>query len=164
MYRLTIFLILFGIWLIFSGQFDVFHLTLGLLSSLFITLISSDFFFEDRSKTLGNRIKEAFRIPGYLLWLLYQILLSNIHVLKLAFSARPTEKIDPSIVRIKTKLKTDFGRFILANSITLTPGTITIDVQDDELLIHSITEHTASGVKDDAMERKISKVFEGGEL
>jgi multicomponent Na+:H+ antiporter subunit E len=164
MYRLAIFLLFFGIWIIFSGQFDAFHLTLGILSSAFITFISSDFLFLDRSRKLSERLKEACRFPGYFLWLLYQILLSNIHVLKLALSPRGMDEVEPSIIRIKTRLKTDFGRYVLANSITLTPGTITIDVQDDELLIHSISKHTAAGVKDDAMERRISKVFEGGEI
>jgi len=164
MYRFAIFLIFFGIWIIFSGQFDAFHLTLGILSSAFITIISSDFLFVDRSKSLGKRLKEACRFPGYFLWLLYQILLSNIHVLKLALSPGGMKQVEPAVIRIKTKLKTDFGRYVLANSITLTPGTITIDMQGDELIIHSISEHTAIGVKDDAMERRISKVFEGGEI
>lgn len=164
MYRLAIFLLFFGIWVIFSGQFDAFHLTLGFLSSVLITVISSDFLFADRSRSLGKRIREACLFPGYFLWLLYQILLSNIHVLKLALSPRGMNEVEPSVVRIKTKLKTDFGKYVLANSITLTPGTITIDMQDDELIIHSISEHTAAGVKDEAMERRISKVFEGGEI
>ncbi len=164
MYRFVIFLILLGTWIIFSGQLDAFHLTLGVLSSLFITIISSDFLFEDRSRSVGTRLKELVRLPGYALWLLYQIVLSNLHVLRLALTPGDLKEVDPSLVTVKTKLKTNFGKYALANSITLTPGTITIKLEGDELLIHSISDFTKSGVLDDTMERKVSKVFEGGEL
>ena len=163
MYRIVIFLLLFGTWIVFSGQFDFFHLSLGLISSLFITAISSSFLFTNRSKSLGARLGELLRLPGYLLWLLWQIILSNIHILKLALTPGEIKELDPTLVRIKTKLKTDFGKYVLANSITLTPGTITIDIEGDELLIHAISKHTADGVKGDTMEAKIAKVFEGGD-
>lgn len=92
--------------------------------------------------------------------MLYQILLSNIHILKLAFSYGEIPEVKPSLVRIKTNLKTDFGKWMLANSITLTPGTITISIEGDELLIHSISSETTEGVLDDSMERKIARIFE----
>ncbi len=163
MYRLCIFLFLFGIWIVFSGQFDSFHITLGVLSSAFITAISSSFLFENRSKGIGVRLHELIRVPIYMVWMLYQILLSNIHILRLALTPGDLPEVEPSLVRIKTNLKTDFGKWILANSITLTPGTITIDIEGDELLIHSISKITTAGVEDDTMERKIARVFEKGE-
>ncbi len=162
MYRIAIFLILFGTWMVFSGLFDAFHLTLGIISCLIVTLISSSFFFENREAGIGQRLQQILRIPGYLIWLLYQIALSNLHILKLALTPGDLKGVDPSLVRVKTKLKTDFGKYALANSITLTPGTITIELDDDELLIHSISEQTKSGVLDNTMEKKVSKVFEGG--
>ena len=58
MYRISIFLLLFGIWIVFSGQFDAFHLALGLISTALVTAISSDFFFADRSRGTGARIQE----------------------------------------------------------------------------------------------------------
>ena len=163
MYRFVIFLLLLGIWIVFSGKFDAFHIILGALSSLFITAISGNFYFTNRSKTMGARIGELLRLPGYALWLLWQIVLSNIHILKLALTPGDIKELTPSLIRIKTKLKTDFGKYALANSITLTPGTITIEVDDDTMLIHSISKVTAEGVKDDTMEKKVAAVFEGGE-
>lgn len=160
MYRLSIFLLLCGIWIVFSGQFDAFHLTLGVLSSAFITAISSSFLFVDRSKGFGVRFQEVIRLPGYLLWMLYQIFLSNIHILKLALTPGDLPQVEPSLVRIKTNLKTDFGKWMLANSITLTPGTITISIEGDELLIHSISKISTSAVLDNTMERKIARIFE----
>ncbi len=162
MYRLCIFLLLFGIWIIFSGQFDWFHLALGILSTAFITAISSSFFLEDRSQGVGDRIQQIIRLPVYLLWMLYQIWLSNIHILRLALSPNELPEVEPSLVRVKTNLKTDFGKWMLANSITLTPGTITIDIEGDELLIHSISQITTEGVESDDMERKIAAIFERG--
>ena len=162
MYRISIFLLLFGIWIVFSGQFDAFHLALGLISTALVTAISSNFFFADRSRGTGARIQEIIRLPWYLCWMLYQILLSNLHILKLALSPGDLPEVQPRLVRIKTELKTDFAKWFLANSITLTPGTITIDIEGDELLIHSISEATTTGVKDDAMQRKIASIFERG--
>ena len=107
-------------------------------------------------------MQEIVRLPWYLSWMLYQILLSNLHILKLALSPGDLPEVHPRLVRIKTGLKTDFAKWFLANSITLTPGTITIDIEGDELLIHSISEFTTTGVEDDAMERKIASIFERG--
>lgn len=163
MYRIVIFLLLFGIWIVFSGQFDAFHISLGVISCLIITGISSSFFFSNRSKGLGTRLKELMRFSGYSLWLLWQIILSNIHILKMALTPGDIKELDPSLVRIKTNLKTDFGKYALATSITLTPGTVTIEIDGDEMLIHSISKHTAKGVKDDTMERKVARVFEGAD-
>lgn len=162
MYRICIFLLLFGIWIVFSGQFDAFHITLGVLSAAFVTAISSSFFFEDRSQGAKERVPQIFQLPWYLLWMLYQIWLSNVHILRLALSPNELPEVQPSLVRVKTNLKTDFGKWMLANSITLTPGTITIDIKGDELLIHSISAETTAGVKDDAMERRIAAIFERG--
>jgi len=105
-------------------------------------------------------LQQIMRIPWYLIWMLYQIWLSNIHILRLALSPNELPEVEPKLVRIKTNLKTDFGKWMLANSITLTPGTITIDIKDDELLIHSISSLTTEGVEGDDMERKIAAIFE----
>ena len=105
-------------------------------------------------------MQQIIRIPWYLVWMLYQIWLSNIHILRLALSPNELPGVEPKLVRIKTNLKTDFGKWMLANSITLTPGTITIDIKDDELLIHSISSLTTEGVEGDDMERKIAAIFE----
>ena len=94
--------------------------------------------------------------------MLYQILLSNLHILKLALSPGDLPEVQPRLVRIRTGLKTDFAKWFLANSITLTPGTITIDIDGDELLIHSISEVTTTGVEDDAMESGKSPRFSKG--
>ncbi|MGI9243301.1 MAG: Na+/H+ antiporter subunit E [Verrucomicrobiales bacterium] len=159
MHKALIFITLLSTWLIFSGFFDAFHVGLGIISSLFITAISGDLFFSERQTTSRDRLREITRIPGYLAWLLWQIILANLHVLKLALAPDGPEEIEPSIVRLKTQLTSPFARFVYAQGITLTPGTVTIRLDGDELLVHAISKESALGL-DGEMERRIAYVFQ----
>jgi multicomponent Na+:H+ antiporter subunit E len=123
------FLIMFGFWILLSGKFDPFHLTLGVLSSALVAFLSSDILMHDTKK--NDRLEVAFRLISYIPWLIYQIVLSTIHVAFLALHPKMLDQIDPTIVTFKTKLKSSVARVALANSITLTPGTITIRVEED---------------------------------
>jgi len=156
LYRAIVFVMLLAVWLVFSGLFDPFHITLGVISCAFVTWLASDMIFADRTISLGRRCRQAFRMAGYLLWLLWQVLLANLHLLRLALS--PRSKIQPHILRYHTKLETDFERFLLANSITLTPGTVTIKIMGDTFYIHAISDVAAGGL-DGEMERRIARVF-----
>ncbi|MEM7601729.1 MAG: Na+/H+ antiporter subunit E [Verrucomicrobiota bacterium] len=156
LYRGVVFGLLFLTWMIFSGLFDAFHLTLGLISCGIITWMSSDLLFEDRTIPLFARLRQGFRLGGYCLWLLWQIVLSNLHLFRLAFSSQ--EALQPHIVRYETKLKTDFEKYLLANSITLTPGTVTIKIMGDTFYIHAISDIAADGL-DGEMERRIAHIF-----
>ena len=162
MYRISIFLLLFGIWIVFSGQFDAFHLALGLISTALVTAISSNFFLPTAPEEPGPAYRKSSACRGISPGCFTKFFLSNLHILKLALSPGDLPEVQPRLVRIRTGLKTDFAKWFLANSITLTPGTITIDIEGDELLIHSISEVTTTGVEDDAMERKIASIFERG--
>ncbi|MEM9017236.1 MAG: Na+/H+ antiporter subunit E, partial [Verrucomicrobiota bacterium] len=102
---------------------------------------------------------QFFRLLNYLRWLLWQIFLSNLHLFRLAFS--PADELQPHILRYETKLETDFQKFLLANSITLTPGTVTIKIMGDTFYVHAISDIAASGLNGE-MERRISHIFETG--
>jgi len=147
---------MFGFWIILSGKFDPFHLSLGVISSSLISLISSDLLFENTSKK--GRFKEALRFIRYTGWLLYQIVLANIYVAFLALHPRMKDMLDPTIVTFKTKLKSNLSRVTLANSITLTPGTITIRMEDDVFYVHSLNRKTAEGLPGE-MEERIARIF-----
>ncbi len=95
----------------------------------------------------------------YLPWLLYQILLSTLHVTFLALHPRMKDKIDPTIVTFKTSLKSDIAKVALANSITLTPGTITIRIEDQVFYVHAISRKAAAGLPGE-MEERLARVFE----
>ncbi|MDH3392350.1 MAG: Na+/H+ antiporter subunit E [Desulfobulbaceae bacterium] len=153
------FLIMFGFWILLSGKFDLFHLTLGVLSSGLVAFLSTDILMHDSKK--NDRLVIAFRFACYTPWLLYQIILSTLHVTFLALHPKMTDRIDPTIVTFKTKLKGNIARVALANSITLTPGTITIRIEDDVFYIHAISRKAAAGLPGE-MEDRLAKVFGEG--
>ena len=160
MYPIVIFLLLLANWVVFSGKFDAFHLGLGVVSSLFVTWISQDFLFHDRKKNWDERMLEAGAFLQYIPWLTIEIVKANLHVFKLAMTRKGYEEIAPRIVTIKTKLKTDFAKFVFANSITLTPGTITMLIRGDVFHVHTMSQFLEDDLLEGAIERKVAEVFE----
>jgi len=161
LYATITFLMLMVAWALFSGLYDRFHLTLGVISALYVTWISSDLLFSDREATLEQRIRQGWRMSCYIPWLLWQVLLSNIQILRLVLSPNLKKRLAPSIVRIETPLESDFEKFALATSITLTPGTVTTRICGNELYVHAITRNSAKGL-DGQMDRRIRRIFEKG--
>jgi len=144
-------------WLVFSGRFDAFHLILGAISCSIVALLSGDLLFP---LPLDPKLPLVWlRFAGYIPWLLYQIFLANLHVMYLVFHPRMRELIDPKIIEFDTKLSSDVARTTFANCITLTPGTITVQVSaGGKFSVHCID--TASGKPlPGKMEAKIAKVF-----
>ncbi|MGV1100699.1 Na+/H+ antiporter subunit E [Thiovibrio sp. JS02] len=167
MFTFATFVVLAGAWLLLSGKFDAFHLALGGISCLLVALISQDLLFQERKKGFVARFGEALRFVPYCFWLLWQILIANFHVILLAISPRLCKReLDPHIFTFRTRLKTDFGKFVLANSITLTPGTVTIRIDGDEFYVHAISRKAAGDLLASEtmseMERRVARVFEGG--
>jgi multicomponent Na+:H+ antiporter subunit E len=156
LYRVIVFGLLMVIWVIFSGLMDGFHLTLGVISCGLVTWMSSDLLFDDREIGLRDRLRQTVRMTLYLAWLLWQIVLANLHLLKLAFGSANLRQ--PQIVRYKTELKTDFEKFLFANSITMTPGTVTIKILGDTFYIHAISDFAVEGL-DGEMDRRIAHIF-----
>ncbi len=159
MYSILVFILLFIVWIVFSGKFDWFHLTLGIFSASFVTYFSSDLYFTDRTIGLLERLGQLYRFCRYLFWLLYQILLANLHVLRLALWRKGLKDVVPTIIRIKTRLQSNYARYVLANSITLTPGTVTLRIEEDILFVHAISRKAAASL-DGEMERRIADIFE----
>lgn len=160
MNRLLTFLLLLVTWVIFSGVIDVFHLSLGAISCGIVTWLSSDFLFQNDGKGLQTRFVEVGRFIGYCLWLLWQIILANIHVLKLALASNNRE-MRPQMVRFRTSLQSEFARYVFANSITLTPGTVTLSVEGDEFVVHAISRKVADELPGE-MEKRVAKIFDQG--
>ena len=151
------FIILFGFWLIFSGKFDLFHLILGCVSCLLVAAVSSDLLFP--SGISKNFFGSSIRFAGYIPWLLYQVFLANLHVLYLAFHPRMQSLIDPKIIEFDSRLTSDIARTTFANSITLTPGTITVSVSVmGRFTVHCIDAPSAEPLPGE-MERRIADVF-----
>jgi len=151
------FIILFVIWLLLSGKFDLFHICLGIISCALVSFFSSDLLFP--SLKLKGLPIIWLRFIKYIPWLLYQIFLANIHVLYLTFHPRMMELIDPRIIKFKSKLKSDMSLVTFANSITLTPGTITVYVSiDGNFKVHAIDKASGDPLPGE-MEEQIGKVF-----
>lgn len=150
------FLLLLPVWIIWSGMLDAFHLALGVISCAIVSFLSHDLLFKRRDFKGWGR--EAGRFIQYLPWLLYQVVIANFHVVYLVL--HPKMPIEPRIVRYKSGLKKDLSRVAFANSITLTPGTITADIVDGEYVVHALSKKTADDLVSGDMEKRVARIFE----
>ncbi len=151
------FAILFLLWIVFSGRFDVFHITLGLLASALVAAFSGDLMFTSGEPRGIFRL--WLRLFAYIPWLIYQIFLANLHVMYLVFHPKMMELINPQIIEFDSELKSDYARTTFANSITLTPGTITVNVTVlGRFSVHCINDKSAQSLPG-GMQEKILKVF-----
>ncbi|MBC7125159.1 MAG: Na+/H+ antiporter subunit E [Bacteroidales bacterium] len=149
----NLFVLLFLIWLLLTGTFELISLILGVLIAGILALA-----FGKNSNVFGRfRLTPKVFVYSviYLFVLIWEIVKSNIDVALRVIN--PKLPINPGIVKVKTRLKSPMGRMILANSITLTPGTLTIDIDDDELYIHWIDVKTLDA---EEASRKILGKFE----
>lgn len=158
-YLLT-FLVMFFLWILLSGKFDLFHLSLGVISCAIVTFFSGDLLFSPLK--LKGLPGSWGRFILYCPWLIYQIFLANLHVLFLTFHPKMMDLIDPQIFRFRSRLKGDLALVTFANSITLTPGTITVNVSlDGDFSVHAIDQQSKEGLPGE-MEIRIAKAFSEG--
>ncbi len=149
---------LFAAWLLLSGRFVVFHITLGVLACALVTYTSRDLMFA--SGRLEGLAGLPFRFTAYLPWLLWQIGLANVHVLRLAFSRDPQQRLNPHMIRMHTRLRSELSMVTLANSITLTPGTITLQATvDGEVRIHVLDLKMGDEKALRQIEEKVARTF-----
>ena len=143
-------------WVLWSGLFKPLLLGLGALSCALVVYIG---------KRMGYFDNELFafrydhRLLGFWAWLAAEVIRSTIEVARIVLS--PAMRIEPRVVEINTG---DFGpvdQALLGNSITLTPGTLTVDVQDDRMLVHALTEAGAEALRDGAMIRRVAALRGG---
>ena len=160
---LTTFIILFVYWIFLSGQFDIFHLSLGVISCVLVSRISGNLLFHEKH-ILSAYPWEVLRFLKYLPWLLYQIVLANIHMAYLVLHPKMFTLIDPHIIRFKVKLKTDMGLTTFGNSITLTPGTITVLIHEQSFYVHAINQKAADDLLTGEMEDRVSQIYKEGNL
>jgi len=150
------FLLLLPLWLLLSGHYDLFHISIGIACCALISLYSTDLLFS--SAKIATHHIVILRFILYIPWLIYQIILANILVAKLVLS--PKLKIEPQIFSFKTKLTSDLAQTTYGNSITLTPGTITVEIKGDEFYVHALAGNFADDLLTGDMEKRISKIFQ----
>src|SRR5690554_2531580 len=132
---ISISLLLIGIWLANSGHYTGLLLALGALSVALVVWICHRMDVVDHE---SQPIHLTRHIPGYYSWLGWQILCSNIDLLRRIWLG--PKSISPGIQSFPVMQKTDIGRVIYANSINLTPGTLSLELDDHSVLVHSLTQ------------------------
>jgi len=151
-------LLLFGLWVVLSGKLTAIHLSIGIVCCI---LISSVGFQLQTVSSVVRRILAfpacLYRITSYFFWLFTRIILAALHVAKIVLS--PKMEIDPQLMRHKTKLQDELGKVVFANSITLTPGTITGDIEGDIFVIHRLDKASCADIDTSLMENQIAKML-----
>jgi len=155
------FIILYTFWIQLSGIFDLFHLSLGVVSCTLVAYVSRDLLFPEKRVT-SKHFSILFRFIRYLPWLIYQIILANLHVAYLTLHPKMPALIDPHIIRFKVKLKTDIGLTTFGNSITLTPGTITVLIHEGLFYVHAIDQKVADDLLTGEMEDRVAQIYQEG--
>jgi len=140
-------ILLFALWMVLTSNVQIFNIVVGLAVSFSIALLYTKLFMHKAFEFIS-----PVWFMVYLYVLLKNLILSNIQISKRIL--RPDMKLSPAIVAVKTNLESDWKKLLLANSITLTPGTLTLDIKDDMLFIHVIEYHEGSN------KENITKEFE----
>ena len=146
---LLLFVFYFIIWLLLSGHYDPLLLTLGVLSCITCLYVTWKAKFIDEE---GVPLHLLFRLPIYTVWLFKEIIKANIDTAKIIIFNNP----DPQNFRVKSSQKTEAGKVTYANSITLTPGTVTTELDGDVLEVHALSSDMADDVKSGVMDKKVS--------
>jgi len=151
---------LFGLWLAFTANFSGFSLISGLFGSILIATLTYDVFIARHQADLHYILPNPFHLFTYMFVMVFALYKASIMTLL----AVGTGKVNPRIIYFRTRLRSDIARMVLANSITITPGTITLDLDDDHLIVHwlcSTTTHSkgAGEIVKGSLERHIQKVW-----
>lgn len=161
LYWLETFVIIAALWFVMSGIFEFKFIAYGLGAAAIISFVCV------RTLQIGGLKSEntyflfhfnVIRMLNYFFWLVYQIILSAIYVSKVALFH--SDWIDPAVVWFKADYDNPAARAMLANSITLTPGTITIDIYNDGIYsVHGLTKDVRDGLLDGSMQAKVAWLY-----
>ena len=155
-HALSLFVGLYGLWLALSGHYTPFLLAIGGACTAFAVAVAMRMDVVDHE---GHPIHLGYRAPLYWCWLTIQIVLSALKVSAIVLS--PRLRIDPVLETVPSSQKSDLGRVIFANSITLTPGTLSTSVTEEGVEVHALTRRGMDELKAGGMDRRVTAV-EGG--
>lgn len=144
--------LMFGLWLMLSGHYTGLLISLGLISAIGASLIAYRMgVLDEEGLPLGLLI----RLPKVSFWLIWEILKSNIDVARVIMNPASAQ---PDLVRVKASQKTVAGLVTYANFITLTPGTVSVNVDEtkNEILVHGLTKSFCDGLADPEMDERVS--------
>lgn len=146
-----------------SGFLDAIHIGMGVVTVIGVLYVnyqlkSHTFFDDDMNDLRDLRFGRAIYYIG---WIIVQIVISGFHVMSVII--KPSMPIRTTILTFRADLPSAHARMILGNSISLTPGTLTIDIVGDTFTVHALDRNTYQGIADDSMPRQVLKLFEKGE-
>jgi len=152
-----LFVILLGIWLLWSGHYTALLISLGVLSVLISLWMGRRMHILDAEAVpLGLR---PFATLRYFVWLTIEIAKSNLDVARRIVN--PQLPISPRMIEVQAGQKDDVGRVLYANSITLTPGTISVETRGATIVVHALTAEAAEGLLTGEMDRRVTRLERG---
>jgi multicomponent Na+:H+ antiporter subunit E len=157
----ALFILSFIFWMLLTFEITVANIFVGIIASIICTLFFGRVFVRNISKLLQPH--RYFWFIVYLFVFIWECIKANLDVAYRVL--HPSMPIRPGIVKVKTELKSDMAKMLLANSITMTPGTITVDIIDDTLYIHWIyirseDPEVYTGIITGAFEKYIKRIVE----
>lgn len=151
---LILFCFLFGTWLILSGIFSLGFLVIGAIASVLSIVIT---YHLGMLHTIPLHRFVTWRFGLYLIWLLKEIILSAVDVIKLVW--HPGSEISPEIAWVSTKQQDDLARTVFANSITLTPGTVSVLVKEKHFAVHALLAPAMQSLHEGGMDTKVAEAM-----
>ena len=144
-------MVLFVFWILLSASFEWIHLSLGLVFSFAVAWSNAG------HSSFVPKFRLWSRMLLYFPWLFYKIVQSSLHLSKLIL--HPALPIAPQLISVESKLNHHAAVVLLGNSITLTPGTITAEVDRNKLIVHALDKVLSEGVTNKQIESKIAEIF-----
>jgi multicomponent Na+:H+ antiporter subunit E len=153
-----LFVLVFGLYLVSSGHWhDPLLVGLGVVSAAGVVLLCLRMGIVDRD---ALPLDLFFGWLGYIPWLFREVVVSNLGVIRRVLD--PRMPISPRVIHLRASQESDVGRVTYANSITLTPGTLTLDLDQDQLTVHAIAVETAEDLQGGEMDRRARRMEEHG--
>ena len=148
---LSLFLLLFGFWLLLSGHYDFWLIGLGFISSVSAVLLARRMGIVDAEGLPLSMVPGLLR---YVPWLFGTVIRANFDVARRIL--HPRLPITPRVIHVPVEQRTAPGQASYANSISLTPGTISLEVSDDEIEVHALSEDAAEDLRSGEMGRRVA--------
>ena len=142
---------LYATWLLLSGVYQPLFFLLGAISCAICVGIALRMEVVDRET---HPVHLSAKLPVYWLWLSKEIVLANVDVARRILS--PSLPIRPRLFRVRASQRDELGKVIYANSITLTPGTVTVDIDGDEFVVHALSEASEGDLETGEMDRRVA--------
>lgn len=151
------FILFFLIWVIFNGQFTAEIAAFGIvIAGVMYWFLCKFFNYSPRYDLF--LLRKAPLLLQYMLTLVVEILKANLAVFRLIYTAE--YELEPAVVHFKTDLRSTFARVLLANSITLTPGTITVALTNNEFTVHCLDKELAEGISSSVFVKILERIEE----